>query len=326
MLPSPGMSRGSEPRRHHYVPRLLLAGFTANGSAEGFLWVHNIRKHDEPWRQRPRTVAHERDFYRTAIEGEDPFLVEKALAEIEGQVAPIIREIQRTLKLPDAEALQELLYFVALLATRVPSLRESLSKFFDQLSRTTLDLASATPERFEHQKALLHSKGYDVDGLEWQDVRASLEPGAGCFGVDQTWLIGQALQAAETIMKCLIPRHWGLMIASHEMPDFVCSDNPVSLAAGFRLSPPMTSPGFGLAETAVLVPLTRRIVLVGRFEETPPLLPVSKQQVARMNSLTIMYARQWVFSPARDFIWLKPDGTMGHATDLREVESCSRSD
>jgi hypothetical protein len=83
-----------EPRRHHYVPRFWLAGFTDTGEKDGTLWVTDLPRKKQ-WQAKPGSTGFINDFYRISEEDLDPVIVEKALAEMEGDVAPILRAIDK---------------------------------------------------------------------------------------------------------------------------------------------------------------------------------------------------------------------------------------
>jgi hypothetical protein len=140
------------------------------------------------------------------------------------------------------------------------------------------------------------------------------------FNVNRGYLVAQAIKSADTVLPYLVERNWGLMVAGKGMPNFVCSDNPVSIVSTVPLPSPMSSPGFGMMRTMVLVRLTRRVVLLGMFEPVPPLVPLDKAaSVALINTYVVTSASRWVFSPEQDFIWLTPKGKVGHASDLRDL-------
>src|ERR1700690_533222 len=90
----------AEPRRHHYVPRCWLAGFTDTGEKEGRLFVTDLKRQNQ-WGAVPGTAGFIRDFYR--LEGEhvdDPVLAEKSLSQIEDAIAPLLRSMDRDKRAP----------------------------------------------------------------------------------------------------------------------------------------------------------------------------------------------------------------------------------
>lgn len=82
----------NQPRRHHYVAQMYLAGFTNTGTKDGQLWVADLKRKHE-WRCKPEGVAHSRDFYRLEIPEVDPFVIERSFGELEGEFAAVIQDV-----------------------------------------------------------------------------------------------------------------------------------------------------------------------------------------------------------------------------------------
>lgn len=109
-------------------------------------------------------------------------------------------------------------------------------------------------------------------------------------------------------------RSWRLVVApEHEY--YVFSDEPVSLVSIVKLSP-LYGPGFGMRHTEVTMPISKSVMLLGRFEDKPGVFQTNRQGVAVLNSRTGMYAPRWVFSPHQDFCFYTRDGKVGNVTDL----------
>jgi hypothetical protein len=70
----------SNPRKHHYVPRFYLSGFTADSPR-----LHVLDKETgKSYASRIDDVGCERDFYIMEVEEEgDPFAVEKFFSTVE---------------------------------------------------------------------------------------------------------------------------------------------------------------------------------------------------------------------------------------------------
>jgi hypothetical protein len=78
----------NDPRRHHYVPQFHQKRFA---DADGRLWVWD-KIADRVFPSTPGSIAVETDFYRLhEFEklGRDPFIMEKQLADMEGQMSLI---------------------------------------------------------------------------------------------------------------------------------------------------------------------------------------------------------------------------------------------
>jgi hypothetical protein len=315
-LHSGAMSAPPEPRRHHYVPRFLLAGFTPAGTVDDFLYAHDvIAPRKRPLRQRPYTVAFETDYNRVETL-DDPVAIENALCDQETVAAPIIQGIAETGELPTKARLRILFEFIATLAVRVPRHRRWLSNLVDSVARSHLH-ETTTKEQWDTRCAGMRG----IVGHPPPPWELARDVGALRFEADHTWLVAMSLLNTELVLKCLEPRHWGLLVAVGDAPNFVCCDSPVSLIPNDSPPPGGRVLGWATPHTTALIPLTRRVVLIGSMDDAPaPYRAVRDRRViAELNAFTVKNATRWVYSPTDEFVWRKPDGAMGHASDLRAL-------
>ncbi len=304
-------------RRHHYVPRFLQAGFTDTGTEDGFLHVHDVIGAVPARRARPGTTAHARDFYAVEIQGEDPALAEELLGRIESAAAPIIRRVLETQALPVGDDLGVLLYFIAILAARVPKQREGISRVMHDLMKLTLEVATSTPERYQRQLELCRQAGKEMPDVPYEEMREAIRENL-TFDVDQTWKVGQVFRDADTIGRVLPARRWCILLTEGDGPSFICSDAPVALVPTEPRQGFFQGVGWGMPGTAAFIPLSKRIALCGMFDDrlTEDAVPVGKQFVSQVNAAMLATAHKHVYSPREDFLWLRADGRFRHASDL----------
>lgn len=299
-------------RRHHFVPRFLLAGFTND---DGVLFVHDLRRRRPPWPVRPEGAAHQRDFYRVDVPGEPPSLAEDALSEMESAAAPLLRRVIDEQALPTGVERETLLWFVALLAVRVPKQRAETSRFATDLMKLKLEAILASPERYAAHIERLRKAGKDVSGLSREELQEALRDPAITMQMDKTWSVGQMFEAVKTLAPAVVARQWSVLVARPEAPNFICSDHPVSLLAR-RPSPGFRPLGWAMPDTFAFVPLSERIGLYGLLDvHVPERLPVTRM-VAEMNTATLATADKYIYSAGEDFIWTKADRTLGHASEV----------
>lgn len=129
----------------------------------------------------------------------------------------------------------------------------------------------------------------------------------------------------DAIIQPLGARHWAVVFSPPSTGDFILSDNPVNLhwreKKEYRI---WRSPGYGPKETEVTIPLSSRIMLMGHFEDIPSNLNIySKKDLASMNNFTVMHSDRFLLTK-KDFLWLKQDGSVGRADDLRQLITRSR--
>jgi len=306
----------SQARKHHYIPRFYLAGFTGEGTDAGRLHVLNLYT-GEAWQSTPAAAAHERDFYR--MDGVDDALAfEKMLAQIEWNTRGLIQEIElsRTLPDPEGERYLELMFFLSVMVARVPRRRADAAKIAERLGKRMLRGNVASPETWKATVERLKAKGLgdfsDVDYGWWKSIVDKEE-----FTIDMTrgQHLALMMKSIEDLYPFLANRKWHLQVAADDAGEFVCSDHPVTLAWADGRREARGAPGFMLRETEVTMPLTRRLALRGRFEGMNASVTVSKRTVATLNDRTLFLARQ-VYSPSEDFAWLRCDGKVGSREDV----------
>jgi hypothetical protein len=279
------------PKRHHYVPRFYLAGFTQERAKDGRLHVFDLRE----GKQRtgtPNGEGRETDLY--TIDHAQPHSVEGMFAKIEGLFVTILRQIEDSRSLPaDDKQLSELLTFVALQSARVPKLRRMREQYYDATARVILDTVAQSDETFDAAMRQMAASGVPVANTSRGKLLAAL-PNLR-FQINPSTLIRDMLWASEAVNDLLCMRKWALLVAEPGVPDFVTSDNPVSLVPTRRTTPHAL--GFAMPHTAVFYPLTPRLALHGTFEgRQRRVVSLRSEQVAAVNLATILAAQRFVWS------------------------------
>jgi hypothetical protein len=287
----PMSAKESEPRRHHYVPRCWLAGFTETGEKDGKLWVTDIVRRKQ-WESSPGGTGFIRDFYRLSDDELDPVMVERALSEIEGAVAPLLKSVDQERRLPGREEFQKLLYFVAIQWARVPSFRPLVFKMFESVTREELAKALKSEESWE--KTLQEARiAEDAPGAEYESMLEFERSGKFNITVQTEWYIQQMFRAAEQIFPTLQKRNWNQAISP--TGSFIGCDSPVILEG-----PKEQMMGFRNAEL-ITYALSRYVLLYSTLEESN--LFVNRKFIAHVNTLSLRRAEQRVFSHVPDFCW-----------------------
>jgi hypothetical protein len=114
----------SRPRRHHYIPRLLLNRFASRREDRKY-WIWQLARNREPREVSTRDIAVASGFYGQADTG-----VEEAFAVEEGSFGRILRGLQ-TGRAPN-ELYDDLRWLVWTLGVRTRALRE---QFLDAANR-----------------------------------------------------------------------------------------------------------------------------------------------------------------------------------------------
>jgi len=218
--------------------------------------------------------------------------------------------------LPKGKDLEHLLLFVAFMYARVPGRRALFAESMEDLSKLTLRLMFQNEERYQAIREHLHNDGR-LAGLSFDQLREfvysekySVEPTRNAY-------LAVMLCEAKVVLPFLMKRSWYLLVVDGDDGNLVCSDCPVSLSwigreRGFW------SPGFGLTETIVTMPLDKATALAGVFKPVSGSMKVGTREVAQINSLTGMYAERFIYSPTKDFLWLRWDGSVWGVNKLLE--------
>src|SRR4051794_31803645 len=121
---------GSDPRKHHFVPKCWLGGFTETGESDGRLWVTDLSRQKQ-WPTTPEKAGWLRDFYRLSDPARDPGGVEKLISKIESEIAPVLKAVDREGRPPRKDELDAIIDFMAVQWARVPKYRRFAFRHMD---------------------------------------------------------------------------------------------------------------------------------------------------------------------------------------------------
>lgn len=312
-------------RRHHVIPQLYLAGFTDSGEKDGLLYAHDLREL-KTWRAKPANIAFVKDFYKIDVPGIDTDEIERVFCELEGAAARVLKKIIRTSKLPwRRKHYNVLMHFMAQLVVRRPSVRESVTKSIDQVLRMVAGMYAGLPEAdLQRHLDRLRGDNPDLFGTTLREFREFIKSDDYTTEFSQNFHINNLLSALlptadDTIAPLLAARHWVLWIAQEGAGHFITTDRPVLLTWTIEVPPFYAdSPGFGLQNTLVLFPISKRLALYGRFEGPRRVaLPADADQVALINRMMSYGVVRFIYSTDENFAWKKlVDDRIGDTRDL----------
>jgi hypothetical protein len=308
-------------RNHHYIPKFHLAGFTKKGTVDSPLWVFDSET-GKQWESKPVRVAFEKDLYTIELPDTRPDAIEDAFALVESAVAPIIKNIYSTLSMPkDDNDFNLLINYIALLSVRIPERRETFNDFMVDVSKIMLEMTFAYPERFETIKQEMAGKGIDVSRMSYEEMHRFFFEGKYNISFDNVTHIKNIITTMDAVLPTLARRNWCVVNCPETVGDFICSDNPVNLhwmeqrERGF-----FSSPGHGLDGTEVSIPLSSRVLLLGRYSILPKNFTVlSQRSLAILNSFTGINSMRYLYSRKNDFVWFTKDEKVGTITDFKKI-------
>lgn len=286
-------------RQNHYVPEFYLAGFTPSGKTGDFLWVHD-KKSKKHWKVKPEKVARERDFYRLEIPDVEPDIVEKEFSKFESRASSVIREIQHSGSMPGGESFVVLMNLIAMMATRVPGFRQSLSKPLKEIGEKILRMIACSSDHFKDFVDNCQRHGIDsIDMTSYESLKKQVEDGELELEVNPEWLTGLQLESYEFVLPELIRRNWTLAINDNPGTSFITSDRPAVL---MPLKPllKLESLGFADADTELVFPLNKRHAMLGRFEGYTQIVKPTGRQVIALNTAIYLYSDRYVYSDSEN--------------------------
>jgi Protein of unknown function (DUF4238) len=309
----------SRPRRHHYVTRAYLRGFTER--EDGQLYCYG-RGRTEPFRAIPDELANQRDFYSTRrADGTwDDSLEMRIEREIESPGLPVLADLLNSKTSLSWEKRDRLSLFVAFQRLRVPHMR----RLFDDAYKEMLDNLIKNYEEKEQEI------GGDPGPMR---VRS--------FGLDRSSFTSAAEVTKETLLELrdareISPENFSLnslMETSHSMASvirrmkwtvhyatgterFITCDCPVLLVFD---EPSIKVAGLVRPDAELQFPLSAKVMLsmrhdlylidrvkkMGRGKRSKRLLDrtpeisvthVNDEYVRELNNNQAAFSMKWVFS------------------------------
>jgi hypothetical protein len=297
-----------EARRHHYIPRFLLEGFSDSKT----LWVID-KRNNKIYPATVNNVAVEKDFYRLNYNN-NPLIIEDKLSKIESEVAPIVKEIVRTRKVPGGAKLEELVRFVAFQFCRTHLYRDFTRILLDKTIFEMSKWGLGEPDFITFFVNILNEFGTQKDTDDYYKFLSCM-----LHGVNDDFLIEKSVLIADEAVEEMMKLNWGLALAP-EGSYFICSDNPVIHGGGHIEN----KWGEGdkktlINETSVILcPLSKYVCLYGMMsepEDAPLVYVESTINIANYNKLQDLSAHHYVYSPVEiPSIYIK--GTLDYIIGL----------
>jgi hypothetical protein len=298
---------------HHHTPAAYLAGFTPEGSKSGRLYVLNLRTGEE-WLSSPYKAGRQRKFYR--VKGNDPDAFENELMRLENAALPLIQRMHESLELPSGDDLETLLGFVACMAARTPPTRAHFNQSEEKFLEVIQDMYAAHPEAlraFKERTLAAHQQEPDLHALEFIEHLES-----PTIKLSTSWSVDTLRVLMETELGFLRRMSWGIAIPRPGCGPLVCSDLAAVLHNPPR-GPHWTPPGFGDKDAEFTFPLSRKLLLIGRWNVPSQKYFLDARGVAIINERTTRYAFE-CYSPGEDFLCRAGDGSIGRKGRLlREI-------
>ena len=294
------------PRKHHFVPKSFLASWTTTGALDGQLQVID-KSTGGTFSLKPVNAAKETDLYLVEIaeadEGVGPADIERMFDKVEGAVAPVVKRLVAGQDAIGGGDLLHLAEFMSTLALRVPVRLDWIDDFMRkpvELVHRRLDAEGKLPQPEDPELRASMKEWFD-NGL----IRITIKQNAR---------LAMMLSAMPILSELLCLREWTVLRTKPDAGDLICTDNPVLLE--WTIKPPIgQSPGYGLRNTAVFVPLGPSTAVLGLWDAKPEQRTLTRNQVEFWNGELLGRVHRFVFSRG-DFAALHRDGSVDRRIDV----------
>jgi hypothetical protein len=288
-------------RRHHFLPEAYLKGFAASVE-QPQLCVFDLTE-GRMFLASPDNIAVRRDFNRVNLPDVPIDDLEGSLGRIESDVIGALRRIHVARSLDVVEDLNLVLNLVGLIWCRNPRQREATDDAMARLAAQITRSCLASRERYE--ATLGRPRPDRPTPVPYEEMKAFVEGGGYKISATQNWHISLELPMAMEVIDVLARRKWALLRASSDSGGFVTCDHPVSLSWTTDVPGP---PTLVSANTVVTFPLSSELCLLGQVGGESQVVDLDRQNVARLNLITICNAHRHVFASDDRFYFMAPSG------------------
>ena len=283
---------GDEPKAHHYVQCAYLDGFCDpelnDGAGRPRLRIYSPNR---PMRKQiPGECAVENYFYCFDQDGKRSFEVEKTLADMESDSAPVLNAARQGRLPNNLTDRLTLAGYIALSIIRTPTFKKIVDQAYVDADVEKLRQLIDTPGRLE---AYLEKEAKQT-GIKRDADESRRKMKGGRIRVRQTSHAGSLLmmfQQLPVFQERIVNTHWTLL-RSDAM--FLTCDQPVTLHSPDRklthLKPGQLDPDF-------LFPISRKFCLAGSSFQMDPYAELDEEGTKAFNIALIKRADRFVYSP-----------------------------
>jgi len=209
----------------------------------------------------------------------------------------------------------------ALMVARIPHLRKLYNRMVDDHYKIIMKYELSSPEKWDAKIQEMKQNGYHInEELKYEDFMKSLYRNGFSVYPDHNEYFKQIMNSVDILIPMFAQRRWHLLKTLNSDDKFICSDNPVTLRWSNKGNT-FFSPGFGLTQTEVHMPINNRYAILGVFEniselEKYKLLIADKNIVADFNAGTSVFATRFIYSSNENFIWKNREGQIVTTSDF----------
>ena len=275
------------PRKHHFVPKSFLAAWTEDGTIDGRLQVID-KSTGKAWSVRPVNAAKETDLYMIDVSEVVGHVtatdIETTFATIEDAAAPVIRRRLAGDAMASGADQENVMSLLATLVARVPSRLD----WIDEVMRKPIEIVY---RRLEAEGKLPQPE----DPKLAAQMKLWFEQGLIKIEIKQNARLAMMVSMLPTLLHLFMLRRWTILRTQPNAGDLICTDQPV-LLDWIKRAPVGLSPGFGLQNTAIFVPIGPSAALLGLWDAEPKDATLTRQQVEFWNGELLGHLDRFAFS------------------------------
>lgn len=268
----------SDPRKHHYLPQFYLRGFSVD--KRGLFQIE--KSSGSYYGGQIKDIGATRDYHEIDYEdANDPHVLEKGLAEIEGELAGQLKEFL-SCGPRDRQKLFYVIQLLSLLRLRVPAIKEHIYQTQESQLRSSLKIlerAGKLPKPPAGLEDELRIDNIKIEVMNWKCLELMFK----MAGDENTLQILYKMRA--TLFQCPFGE------------SFITSDQPVALY--HQKASRTDGHGVGPATMGVEIslPLSSRFLLRLDHEPGPRQeLLATSEEVEEFNRRTVVMAKKFIFT------------------------------
>lgn len=279
----------SNPKRHHFLPRFYLSGFSRGD------YVSVFERDSGEYRVQPiKDTAVIKHYYSAeSAEGKKDPAIEKALSDLETEASAIIRKLDSRERMSDDDR-KVLAFFVGFLYARVPEYEATVNEVHEGLLRHTLRFM------YPNEQVAQERFGRDLErfGVTAKDIVEYVHDDRYEVTTHRNFSLRSMLDTAPHLAKLFSHMNWAVVHPESDKQAFVTTDSPVCLYPP-RDYDPSSFYGVGMATKGALkvVPLSQQTCLVIADLDRHPStweLKATREQVRETNLNNVLKCHNYV--------------------------------
>ncbi len=278
----------STPRKHHYLPQFYLEGFKIEPQTGKKAHIWQIEKNGNQKHYSPsiEDTGCIRDYHSLDYDDQerDHSTIEKALSNIEGEQATLLKSITESKKFETSQV-AELAQFISLMRYRVPSFAKHIE--------TSLRSVVSDSFKIMYQSGAF---GTPPDKLRKQIEDKGIDK-AIVFSISNWKVLSHMLDVGLSSESISLLSQFNYQIYdAGDRNTFITCDNPVAL---FHPDYESIKPyGVGLAtkDVEITFPLNSNILLRAGINLEPGNFQASTEQVTEFNRRAVIMSESYVFT------------------------------